>query len=121
MSDATALSVQMAKALGIHIDGDDMKCTFQHPSSSGQQIAFFFDSCHLLRLIRNAFQNFQSIRFVNGTAHWQHLKEFVALEEQELSNTKRIPRKFANLKNHEQKMNCASVKVWPARWNACCH
>lgn len=34
-SDATGLSVQ-AKALGIHIDGDDMKCTFQHPSSSGQ-------------------------------------------------------------------------------------
>lgn len=36
-SDATALSVQMAKALGIRIDGDDMKCTFQHPSPSGQE------------------------------------------------------------------------------------
>ncbi|XP_036709243.1 DNA transposase THAP9 isoform X1 [Balaenoptera musculus] len=107
-SDATAHSVQMAKALGIHLDGDNMKCTFQHPSSSSQQIAYFFDSCHLLRLIRNAFQNFQSIRFINGTAHWQHVVELAALEEQELSNMERIPRKLANLKNHILKMNCAA-------------
>ncbi|KAM7155727.1 DNA transposase THAP9 isoform 2-T2 [Molossus nigricans] len=107
-SDATAHSVQMAKALGIHIDGDNMKCTFQHPSSSSQQIAYFFDSCHLLRLIRNAFQSFQSIQFINGTAHWQHLVELVALEEQELSNMERIPRKLANLKNHILKMNSAA-------------
>lgn len=107
-SDATAHSVQMAKALGIHIDGDNMKCTFQHPSSSSQQIAYFFDSCHLLRLIRNAFQNFQSIQFINGTAHWQHLVELVALEEQELANMERIPRKLANLKNHVLKMNFAA-------------
>ncbi|XP_011354654.1 DNA transposase THAP9 isoform X1 [Pteropus vampyrus] len=107
-SDATAQSVQMAKALGINIDEDNMKCTFQHPSSSSQQIAYFFDSCHLLKLIRNAFQNFQSIQFINGIAHWQHLVDLVALEEQELSNMERIPRKLANLKNHVLKMNCAA-------------
>lgn len=107
-SDATAHSVQMAKALGIHIDGDNMKCTFQHPSSSSQQIAYFFDSCHLLRLVRNAFQNFQNIQFINGTAHWQHLVELVALGEQELANIERLPRKLANLKNHVLKMNCAA-------------
>ncbi|XP_043762290.1 DNA transposase THAP9 isoform X3 [Cervus elaphus] len=107
-SDASAHSVQMARALGIHLDGDNVKCTFQHPSSSSQQIAYFFDSCHLLKLIRNAFQNFQSIQFINGTAHWQHLVELAALEEQELSHTERIPRKLANLKNHILKTNCAS-------------
>ncbi|XP_040335568.1 DNA transposase THAP9 isoform X2 [Herpailurus yagouaroundi] len=107
-SDATAHSVQMAKALGIHIDGDNMKCTFQHPSSSSQQIAYFFDSCHLLRLIRNAFQNFQSIQFINGTAHWQHLVDLVALGDQELANIERLPRKLANLKNHVLKTNCAA-------------
>ncbi|XP_003414163.2 DNA transposase THAP9 isoform X2 [Loxodonta africana] len=107
-SDATAHSVQMAKALGIHIDGDNIKCTFQHPSSSGQQIAYFFDSCHLLRLIRNAFQHFQSIQFINGTAHWQHLVDLVALEEQELSSMERIPSALPNLKNHVLKMNCAA-------------
>ncbi|XP_070314336.1 DNA transposase THAP9 isoform X3 [Odocoileus virginianus] len=107
-SDASAHSVQMARALGIHLDGDNMKCTFQHPSSSSQQIAYFFDSCHLLKLIRNAFQNFQSIQFINGTAHWQHLVELAALEEQELSHMERIPRRLANLKNHILKTNCAS-------------
>ncbi|XP_004640377.1 DNA transposase THAP9 [Octodon degus] len=107
-SDATAHSVQMAKALGIHMDGDNIKCTFQHPSSSSQQIAYFFDSCHLLELIRNAFQSFQSIQFVNDTAHWQHLVELVVLGEQELSSMEGIPSKLANFKNHVLKMNCAA-------------
>ncbi|XP_069341666.1 DNA transposase THAP9 [Eulemur rufifrons] len=107
-SDATAHSVQMARALGIHMDGDGMKCTFQHPSSSGQQIAYFFDSCHLLRLVRNAFQNFQSIRFISGTAHWQHVVELAALGEQELSKMERVPRKLANLKHHVLKTNRAA-------------
>ncbi|EHA97942.1 THAP domain-containing protein 9 [Heterocephalus glaber] len=107
-SDATAHSVQMAKALGIHMDGDNIKCTFQHPSSSSQQIAYFFDSCHLLKLVRNAFQSFQSIQFINGTAHWQHVVELVLLDEQELSSIQGIPSKLANLKNHVLKMNCAA-------------
>ncbi|XP_003477736.2 DNA transposase THAP9 isoform X2 [Cavia porcellus] len=107
-SDATAHSVQMAKALGIHMDGDNIKCTFQHPSSSSQRIAYFFDSCHLLKLVRNAFQGFQSIHFINGTAHWQHLVELVALGGQELSIMEGIPSKLANLKNHVLKMNCAA-------------
>jgi hypothetical protein len=58
-SDAMALDVQVAKALGIHLNGDYMKCTFQHFATSSQQIAHVFDSCHLLKLI-NAFQNFQN-------------------------------------------------------------
>uniref|UniRef100_A0A8D1N548 THAP domain containing 9 n=1 Tax=Sus scrofa TaxID=9823 RepID=A0A8D1N548_PIG len=107
-SDATADSVQMAKSLGIRMDGDNMKCTFQHPSSSGQQVAYFFDPCHLLRLVRNAFQNFQSIQFINGTAHWQHLVELVTFQEQELSNIERIPRKLASLKHHILKTNGAA-------------
>lgn len=107
-SDATAHSVQMAKALGIQMDGDDMKCTFQHPSASSQQIAYFFDSCHLLRLIRNAFQSFQSIQFINGTAHWRHLVELAALGEQELAGMEGLPGRLADLKNHVLKMNCAA-------------
>ncbi|XP_010627249.1 DNA transposase THAP9 [Fukomys damarensis] len=107
-SDATAHSVQMAKALGIHMDGENIKCTFQHPSSSSQQIAYFFDSCHLLKLIRNAFQSYQSIQFINGAAHWQHLVELALLGEQELARMQGISSKLANLKNHVLKMNCAA-------------
>ncbi|XP_012502625.1 PREDICTED: DNA transposase THAP9 [Propithecus coquereli] len=107
-SDATAHSVQMAKALGIHMDGDGMRCTFQHPSSSSRQIAYFFDPCHLLGLVRNAFQNFQSVRFIGGTAHWQHLVALVALEERESASTEGVPSKLASLKNHVLKTNRAA-------------
>ncbi|XP_008053799.1 DNA transposase THAP9 [Carlito syrichta] len=107
-SDATAHSVQMARALGIHLDEDSMKCTFQHPSASGQQIAYFFDSCHLLRLVRNTFQSLQTIQFLHGTAHWQHLVDLAALEEQELAGRERSPCKLISLKSHVLKVNCAA-------------
>lgn len=56
-SDASAHSVQMAKALGIHLDGDNTKC-ISTSSSSSQQIAYFFDSCHLLKLIKKCISEF---------------------------------------------------------------
>lgn len=58
-SDATAHSIQVAKALGIPIDGDKMKCTFQHPSGQ-QHTPWIFFLIILLLLTRNAFRNFKA-------------------------------------------------------------
>ncbi|XP_058522695.1 DNA transposase THAP9 [Ochotona princeps] len=104
-SDATAHGIQVAKALGIRIDSNNMKCTFQHPSFASEEVAYFFDSCHLLQLIKNTFQSLQTIRFKNGTARWQHLVELATLEDQELTSMERLPRKLARLKQHILKPN----------------
>ncbi|XP_074848117.1 DNA transposase THAP9 [Carettochelys insculpta] len=83
-SAATAHGVEMAKSLGIRIDINNMQSTFQHPHHATHQITYFFDACHLLLLIRNVFQCFHRIRFINETAHWQHIVDLVTLPKKEL-------------------------------------
>ncbi|XP_006110960.2 DNA transposase THAP9 isoform X2 [Pelodiscus sinensis] len=82
-SAATAHGVEMAKALGIRIDANNIQCTFQHPHSTTHQITYFFDACHMLQLIKNVFQCSHSIQSVNETAHWQHIVDLVTLQEKE--------------------------------------
>ncbi|XP_032641597.1 DNA transposase THAP9 [Chelonoidis abingdonii] len=83
-SAATAHGVELAKALGIRIDANNMQCTFQHPHSATHRITYFFDACHMLQLIRNVFQCFHRIQSIYETAHWQHIVDLVTLQETEL-------------------------------------
>ncbi|XP_039398118.1 DNA transposase THAP9 isoform X1 [Mauremys reevesii] len=83
-SAATAHGVELAKALGIRIDANNMQCTFQHPHSATHRITYFFDACHMLQLIRNVFQCSHRIQSIYETAHWQHIVDLVTLQETEL-------------------------------------
>ncbi|XP_064366430.1 DNA transposase THAP9 isoform X2 [Dromaius novaehollandiae] len=80
-SGATARGAEIARALGIRIDPDKIQCTFQHPPGSAHCIAYFFDACHALQLIRNALQCFQKIQWLSEAAQWQHVVELAALQE----------------------------------------
>uniref|UniRef100_A0A8D0H3H5 THAP domain containing 9 n=1 Tax=Sphenodon punctatus TaxID=8508 RepID=A0A8D0H3H5_SPHPU len=80
-SAATPHNMAMAKALGVRIDANNIKCTFQHPPGSSHQIVYFFDVCHMLKLIRNAFQCFHRIQFLGEIAQWQHVVDLAALQE----------------------------------------
>ncbi|NXK11743.1 THAP9 transposase, partial [Herpetotheres cachinnans] len=81
-SGATARGAETARALGIRIDPERIRCTFQHPPGSGHSITYFFDVCHALQLVRNALQCFQKIEWLSDTVWWQHVVELAALREQ---------------------------------------
>ncbi|NXA91991.1 THAP9 transposase, partial [Melanocharis versteri] len=81
-SGASARGAETARALGIRIDPKRTQCTFQHPPGSARSIAYFFDVCHALQLIRNALQCFQKVEWLGGTMWWQHVVELAALREQ---------------------------------------
>ncbi|XP_054846202.1 DNA transposase THAP9 [Eublepharis macularius] len=83
-SAATAHGVAAAKALGVLIEAGRIQCTFQHPPGSSRRIAYFFDACHLVKLIRNAFQSFSRLAFEDGTAEWQHVVALAALQEEKV-------------------------------------
>ncbi|NXI66002.1 THAP9 transposase, partial [Anseranas semipalmata] len=83
-SGATDRGAETARALGIRIDPKRIRCTFHHPPSSAHCITYFFDICHTLQLIRNALQCFQKIWWLSDTAHWQHVVELAALQEDRL-------------------------------------
>ncbi|NXB95327.1 THAP9 transposase, partial [Vidua chalybeata] len=81
-SSASARGAETARALGIRIDPKRIQCTFQHPPGSAHSIAYFFDVCHALLLIRNALQCFQKVEWLGDTVWWQHVVELAALGEQ---------------------------------------
>ncbi|NXU52691.1 THAP9 transposase, partial [Turnix velox] len=80
-SGATACGAEAARALGIRMDPERLQCTFQHPPGSAHSIAYFFDVCHALQLIRNALQCFQKIEWLSNTMQWQDVVELAALQE----------------------------------------
>ncbi|NXC82444.1 THAP9 transposase, partial [Cercotrichas coryphoeus] len=84
-SGASARGAETARALGIRIDPKRIQCTFQHPPGSAHSIAYFFDICHALLLIRNALQCFQTVEWLGDTVWWQHVVELAALQEQRVS------------------------------------
>ncbi|NWX35737.1 THAP9 transposase, partial [Notiomystis cincta] len=81
-SGACARGAETARALGIRTDPRRIQCTFQHPPGSARSIAYFFDVCHALQLIRNALQCFQQVEWLGDTMRWQHVVELAALREQ---------------------------------------
>ncbi|NWV56742.1 THAP9 transposase, partial [Daphoenositta chrysoptera] len=81
-SSASAHSAEAARALGIRMDPTKIQCTFQHPPGSAHSIAYFFDVCHALLLIRNALQCLQKVECLGDTLWWQHVAELAALQEQ---------------------------------------
>ncbi|NXT85704.1 THAP9 transposase, partial [Zapornia atra] len=80
-SGTTARGAETARALGIRMDPDRIQCTFQHPPGSAHSIAFCFDVCQALQLVRNALQCFQRIQALGDTVQWQHVVELAALPE----------------------------------------
>lgn len=84
-SAASARGAETARALGIRIDPKRIQCTFQHPPGSAHSIAYFFDVCHALLLIRNALQSFQKVEWLGDTVWWQHVVELAALQERRVS------------------------------------
>ncbi|NXT11501.1 THAP9 transposase, partial [Prunella fulvescens] len=79
-SAASARGAETARALGIRIDPKRIQCTFQHPPGSAHSIAYFFDVCHALLLIRNALQCFQKVEWLGDTLWWQHVVELCSPE-----------------------------------------
>ncbi|POI25008.1 hypothetical protein CIB84_011243, partial [Bambusicola thoracicus] len=83
-SGATACGAETARALGVRINSQRIHCAFHHPPSSAHCIAYFFDVCHALQLIRNTLQYFQKIQWLNDTVQWQHVVELATLQEEKL-------------------------------------
>ena len=84
-SDATAYNIQMASLLGIKVDGvDNITCTFPHPCDPSVEIPYFLDSCHMLKLIRNALQHFRVLKFRSSYINWEYLVSLVKLQETEM-------------------------------------
>lgn len=79
--DGAKANLAMAEELGCCMDPTKLQTTFLDPAS-GQNVHFFLDPCHMLKLIRNTFENYGSlITASEEKIQWSHLENLHNTQE----------------------------------------
>ena len=74
--DGLRANQTLAKILGGSLKPDDIISSFPHPKKPHLQIYMFFDTCHLIKLVRTAFHDLGKIVLPRqGEAQWAHVEE----------------------------------------------
>lgn len=83
--DGTRSNVAMAEELGCCFTTDKLQTTILDPQT-GQQIYFFLDACHMLKLVRNAFEHYDTFTQskTDNYISWSYIKKMHELQESEL-------------------------------------
>lgn len=82
--DGTKCNIAMAEELGCSMDPQNLQTTILDPST-GQTLYFFLDPCHMLKLLRNAFEQYGTFTNDSGKKiQWKHLMLLHNLQEKEL-------------------------------------
>ncbi|RVE40646.1 hypothetical protein evm_014704 [Chilo suppressalis] len=82
--DGTKANIAMAEELGCCMDANNLQTTILDPTT-GQQVHFFLDPCHMLKLIRSAFEHFKYFIDASGKKiEWNYILKLHQLQEEEL-------------------------------------
>ena len=84
-ADGTSVNLRTFEILGCYSVGtyNEIKSSFIHPTT-GEEIFVILDTCHMLKLARNALGKLQS--FVAGEGNiikWKHIEELQKRQEHE--------------------------------------
>ncbi|KAJ7344693.1 hypothetical protein JRQ81_000643 [Phrynocephalus forsythii] len=101
-SDATAPSIDMARRLGVVAEGLSVKSTFFHPATPTLEIAYFFDSSHLVSVIHNLLRSDGSLLVSGKAVSWDYLLYLGALQEEEVLQAL----------SHSGEMSSRERRVW---------
>jgi hypothetical protein len=82
--DGVKANLAMAEELGCCLDPENLQTSFLDPST-GQNIAFFADPCHMIKLVRNAFSDYQYfIDEFQREIKFDFIQKLHALQDEEL-------------------------------------
>lgn len=105
--DGCAANVSMARHLGCSFTNGNVK--FEHPMTK-EPIVVILDPCHMIKLLRNAFQTYKTFVDKDGKqVKWQYLIELNKIQEDErfhLSNKLRF--RHINFQNQRMKVKLAT-------------
>jgi len=73
--DGLSANQKTLQNLGCSFDDENLNSLFPHPANSDLYVAAVFDPCHMLKLARNCFSEYQIIVIPGvGKAKWQHIQ-----------------------------------------------
>lgn len=108
--DAHATNISAMQILGCRINNPvNMKTTFKHPTAD-YDVAVFLDSCHMIKLIRNHFEDKKTFLDQDGNiVDWGYLTKLNNLQEKEgLHIANKLTRKHLQFRNSVMKVKLAS-------------
>lgn len=113
--DGLAANQKTVLKLGCKLDAENLVSTFPHPECSDISVAVIFDPCHMLKLARNALNEYQIISVPGvGNAKWQHIEMLHSKQSDEgLTLANKITKAHVNFKRQKMKVRLA-VQVFSA-------
>ena len=108
-ADGTSCNQQMAAQLGISLDPNNMETTFPHPSDPTVRIAFFFDPCHMIKLVRNMMSVYRCFKLPGvGIVDWAYIERLMEMQKVEkLSAGNKGGGRHINYQNEKMKVSLA--------------
>ena len=95
--------------LGGSLKPDSIKTVFPHPSLPEMSVVTVFDACHMIKLMRNLFNEYQIINVPGvGKAKWQHLELLHQLQVREgLTLANKLTSQHLEYKTQKMKVRLA--------------
>ena len=82
--DGPTTHQSMLKLLGAVLSADDMQAYFPHPCDENKKVYIFLDACHMIKLVRNTFSDWNVLKDKDGqNIEWKFLEELNELQERE--------------------------------------
>ena len=108
-SDGTSYNQQMAARLGVKLDPQNMQATFPHPSDQSVHVAFIFDACHMVKLVRNMMSTYKRFMLPGvGIVDWVYIERLMELQQEEkLSAGNKVSDRHVHYQNEKMKVNLA--------------
>jgi DNA transposase THAP9 len=108
--DGCASNIAAAEILGCQLhDSNNLKTTFPHPCGN-RDVAVFLDASHMLKLVRNTFEN-KKIIFdkYNNKISWQFLNKLYKLQQSEgFKFANKVTKRHIYFRNQIMKVNLAA-------------
>lgn len=107
--DGLSANQKTLQNLGCSFDDENLNSLFPHPANSDLYVAAVFDPCHMLKLARNCFSEYQIIVIPGvGKAKWQHIQHLHSKQASEgLRLANKLTQAHINFLNQKMKVRLA--------------
>lgn len=107
--DGLSANQKTLQNLGCSFDDENLNSLFPHPANSDLYVAAVFDPCHMLKLARNCFSEYQIIVVPGvGKAKWQHIQHLHSKQASEgLRLANKLTQAHINFLNQKMKVRLA--------------
>lgn len=104
--DGHSTNLAMCRELGCALQ--DAKPYFPHPQTE-ENVYIIFDTCHMLKLVRNLLGDYSIIQSPDGFVRWQYISNLQDLQEQAgLRLANKLSSKHLNFHKMKMKVNLAA-------------